>query len=97
MHINTTAHEFFKLAKIEKPGALTVSLLLTADCFTQHTPKNAILPHLYADLLLAGAGKYNRSDFLHELNGLGATISVSTTSGRITIEVATPKTKLKPT
>ena len=97
MHIETTHQKNYSLAKIEKPGALTVSILITVDCFTGHSAKNSILQHVYSDLLMSGAGTYTRSEFLHALNALGATIEVSSTGYKTTITVATPKPKLAPT
>ncbi len=97
MHIETINHKDYRLAKIEKPGALTVSLLITVDCFTEHNAKTSILQYLYSDLLLSGAGQHTRSEFLHALNSLGATIEVSASGHKITITVATPKPKLAAT
>ncbi len=97
MHIETTNHEHYKLAKIEKPGALTVSLFLTVDCFKDQSAKASVLQHVYSDMLLAGAGTYSRNEFLHALNSLGSTIRVSSSNQRITVEVATLKTKLTKT
>ncbi len=97
MHIETTDHKNYRLAKIEKPKAGTVSLLITVDCFISNSAKNSILQHVYSDMLMSGAGAYTRSEFLHALNALGATIEVSSTSYKTTITVATPKPKLAPT
>lgn len=97
MHIQTTNHKDYRLATIEKPGALTVSLLMTVDCFTTHSAKSSIMQHVYSDMLLSGAGAYTRSEFLHALNSLGSTIEITSSGNKITITVATPKPKLAET
>ena len=97
MHIKTTKHDFFSIAEIEKEGAQTVAVILTVDSFSQQSEKAALLPYLYQDLLLSGADTYTRSEFLHALNALGASISISISGGKITITTATPKSKLKQT
>ena len=88
MKIDTYSHANFQGATIEKSTPV-VSFLLTADCVLDHSPHHAAINMIYADLLLAGAGHYNRDDFLYAISELGSSISVSENDGRITISVKT--------
>jgi len=97
MHIKTTTHEHFALAEITKPYAATVTLHITADCFSENTPERIALLLLYTDLLLSGSGTYSREEFQHKLDELGSKIIVSEGEGRISITLSTLAEKLKPT
>jgi zinc protease len=97
MKIKTTTLEYFEISEVEKPGAETVSLLLTADCFTENTPKSTAIELIYCDLLMSGAGEFSRGDFQYKVNELGANISVTHSEGRMTVSISTLSNKLKPT
>ncbi len=97
MNIKTTTKEYFQMAEIRKPESKTVTILITADLFTENTAKEIALHLLYTDLLLAGAGKFTRDEFLYKLNELGSTINVAENEARITISISTLADKLKPT
>lgn len=97
MQISTTTHEYYALSKITKPNAATVTLYITADCFTENSPERTALLLLYTDLALAGSGQYSREEFQHKLDELGSSISVSESAGRITVTMAALAEKLKPT
>jgi zinc protease len=97
MHIKTTTHEHYALAEITKPHAATATLYITADCFSENTPKQAALLLLYTDLLLSGSGTYSREEFQHKLDELGSNISVSASEGRITVTMTSLADKLRPT
>lgn len=93
MKIETNSYENFQFAKVEKDTPVT-SLILSADCFIENTPKSVAIQMVYTDLLLSGAGKYNRDGFLYAVNELGANISVSENEGRINVSVKTLGTNL---
>ena len=88
MKIDTYTHANFQGATIEKDTPV-VSVLLTADCVLDHSPHQVAVNMIYTDMLLAGAGQYNRDDFLYAINELGSSLSVLETDGRITIIVKT--------
>lgn len=88
MKIDTYSHANFQVATIEKSTPVT-SILLTADCLFEHSLHQMAINMIYTDLLLAGAGQYNRDDFLYAINELGANISVSENDGRISVSVKT--------
>lgn len=97
MNIKTSTKEHFKIAEIRKPESKTVTILITADLLTENTAKEISLHLLYTDLLLAGAGKLTRDEFLYKLYELGSTINVAENEARITISVSALADKLKPT
>ena len=96
MKIETRAYTNFEVATIEKDTPV-VSILLTADCFSENTPHQVAVSMIYTDLLLSGAGQYSRDEFIYAINELGANISVSENEGRITIAVKTLAVNLKKT
>lgn len=96
MKIETHAYANFEIATISKDTPV-VSLLLSADCFAENTPHQVAINMIYTDLLLAGAGKYTRDEFIYAINELGANISVSENEGRITIAIKTLVTNLAKT
>ena len=79
---------------IEKPETDLVKLLITTDYYGTNSPSSALLGTLAGELLLAGAGKYNRSEFLHALELLGTQIKVMAGGGRITLSLETSTNKL---
>ena len=97
MNIKTTKNEIFQLGEVIKPTAKTVSILITVDVFNENTAKESALNLLYSDLLLAGAGKFSRTEFSHLIDELGSSIDVSASLGRINITVGSLAEKLKPT
>ncbi len=97
MNIKTSKEENFQLAEIRKPDSKTVTILITADLLTENTAKEISLHLLYTDLLMAGAGKFSRDEFLYKLNELGSSISVAENEARITISISALEDKLKPT
>lgn len=96
MKIETNSQPNFQYVTIEKDTPV-VSFLLTADCFTNNSPERTAVFLLYTDLLLAGAGKYNRDDFLYALNTLGTDVAISENHSRITISIKTLATNLSKT
>jgi zinc protease len=96
MKIETQLHANFQSATIEKDTPV-ISLLLTADCFSENNPKQVAVLMLYTDLLLSGAGKYNRDDFLYAVDELGSGISLSEREGRVTISLKTLAVNLNKT
>lgn len=88
MKIETQMYPNFQVATIEKDTPM-VSCLLTADCFKENTPHQVAVNMIYTDLLLSGAGKYTRDEFVYAINELGANISVSENEGRITFLIKT--------
>ena len=97
MHIKTTTHEHYALSEITKPYAATVTLHITADCYSENSPARTALLLLYPDLILSGSGLYSREEFQHKLDELGSSITISESEGRISITMAALAEKLKPT
>lgn len=79
---------------IEKPETDLVKLLISTDYYGTNDPNTVLLGTLAGELLLAGAGNYNRSEFLHALELLGAQIKVQAGGGRITLSLETSSSKL---
>lgn len=96
MKIETQAYTNFEVATIEKDTPV-VSILLTADCFTDNTPHEVAVGMIYTDLLLSGAGEYSRDEFIYAINEIGANISISENEGKFTISVKTLAVNLKKT
>lgn len=88
MKIDTYSYSNFQSATIEKTTPV-VSILLTADCVLDTNIHQVAVSLIYGDLLLAGAGRYDRDSFLYAINELGASISVTENDGQITITVKT--------
>lgn len=88
MKITTHQQQNFQFATIEKDTPV-VSIVLTADCLLENSPKQTAINMIYTDLLLSGAGQYNRDEFLYAINELGSNISVSEGEGRISIVIKT--------
>ena len=97
MNIKTINYPAFKVAIINKPEAKIASVIITADCGGENTPKTTAQAVLYADMLMSGAGKYNREEFMHALDELGASIRVSESDDKVTISVKTLAEKLPKT
>ena len=88
MNIKTQLHANFQSATIIKETPV-VSFLITIDCHSENNPHQTAVSLLYTDLMLAGAGEYNREDFLYAINELGISLSVNENEGKITIAVKT--------
>ncbi len=89
---STTKNESF--AVIEKPGTSLVMLHITADLGSTHKPEDDVTRSLFCDLLLSGAGKMNRAEFLDAVNGAGGSICVRAHEGRLTITIETIESRL---
>ncbi len=97
MNIKTTTKEKYDYGEVLKEGTPIVYLNITADCYSENTVHEVAVRTLYKDLLMSGAGTYSRDEFLQALNELGSSIQVSSSAGRITIEVATLEKQLNKT
>jgi zinc protease len=97
MNIETLKYSNFQFTTVIKPEALTSSVVVTSDRFAENSPKNTALGLLYSDLLLSGAGKYSREEFVHELDLLGSSIQVGEDGGRVTITLTSLADKLSKT
>ena len=97
MNIETSKNTTFQFTKINKPEALTASVIVTSDRLAENSQKTVALGLLYADLLLSGAGKYSREDFTHALDLLGSSINVSESGGKVTVTITSLAEKLSKT
>lgn len=86
MNIETLNFNSFKVMTVEKETDI-VALLLSADVHFENSAKQQALLSIYADMLQAGAGKYNRDDFLYEVSSIGMNLETNTTEGRIIISM----------
>ncbi|MEZ4104554.1 MAG: pitrilysin family protein [Candidatus Paceibacterota bacterium] len=86
MEIKTTDYDNFKCSVVAKDTPV-VSVIITADLHASNSPQNTLVGELLTDLLLAGAGKYSRDDFLQAVAALGSSINVSFSQGRLTISL----------
>ena len=84
-HLSKTAG--YSLATIEQTASKTVLAYITSDLHIERTALHRATELLYTEALLAGAGKYNRAQFLDALNLLGASISVSISDGVFTLMI----------
>ncbi len=91
MKILTTEHENIKLGRVEVPQARFFRCDLALDVHVENSLKETATLHLYTDLLLSGAGKYSREDFLNSLNALGVTLDISCSKGMVLISVQSLK------
>jgi len=96
MNITTTKGELYSLALIEKPSASTIYLNISADCFLDNSAKRAALFLLYSDILHSGTRTLTRDEFKRKCDELGTKISISTTNGVISIELAALSEKISP-
>lgn len=79
-----TQHSGFSLASITSNKAITTAYI-SVDLHDNPTPKSVAAEYIYPEALLAGAGKYNRAEFLGALSILGASVSVTITDGVFTV------------
>ncbi|MEN9920330.1 MAG: hypothetical protein RL538_223 [Candidatus Parcubacteria bacterium] len=86
--IETTDTSF---ATISDPGLETVIAYFSVDIHDGKTVTKRAVEFLYADMLMSGAGKYNRAEFLDTLNGLGANITVGISDGVCTLSIRARK------
>ncbi|MCB9810901.1 MAG: insulinase family protein [Candidatus Nomurabacteria bacterium] len=86
MEIKTQSYSNFECATVEKDTPV-VSVLVTVDCHDNNSARGVITASVYSDLLLSGAGKYSREDFLRAVDELGSGIEVGASEGRVTISV----------
>lgn len=82
-HINRT--ENYSLATIIPDQSETVTALITVDIHTARNVAVQATELMYADALLSGTKSRSREAFLHAVNLLGATLSVSCAHGALTI------------
>jgi len=96
MKIETYENSNFKSISVKKSTPV-VSLLISADCFTENTTLRKVIFFLYTDLLFAGAGKYSREDFIYALKEIGVDLSVKEKGSRVTVLVQTLEKNLNKT
>lgn len=63
----------------------TVTAYVSVDIHTQQTAVHRATELLYTEVLLSGAGKYSRAQFLDALNLLGARVNLSLSDGVFTL------------
>ena len=97
MNIETLKNPTFQFITVDKPGALTASIIITSDRFAENSDKTVALGLIYSDLLLSGAGKFSREDFTHALDLLGSSMQVSESGGRVTVTITSLAEKLSKT
>lgn len=83
MKLDIKPTEYFSLASITSKKSEIVKAVITIDTHTEQTLTSEAIHYLYADILLSGAGKYSRDEFLEAVNMLGASIEVDVTDGRV--------------
>jgi len=93
MNIETLNFASFKMAAVGKDTGIS-ALLLSADIHTENSSKQQVLFSIYASILQAGAGNYNRDDFLYEVSVLGASLEVSVDEGRLILSLQVLQSKL---
>lgn len=82
-----TSHPGFSFASIINKQAKITTAYLSVDLHGEKTASKRATELVYAEALLAGAGKYDRSQFLSALSTLGATVSVSISDGILTVHI----------
>lgn len=87
MKYKITQGEGYSLASITEKKSDIAFALLSVDIHNERTVSDQALQLLYPDALMSGAGKYDRAEFLHAVNLLGASINISTAGGILTISV----------
>ncbi len=94
MKIETQKFPAFNLITINKPKTDMMVLMITVDFHRHATSTNIALSALYGDLLLSGAGRYDREQFTRALDEIGSSIKVGASDGRVTISVTCLSDKL---
>ena len=87
MKYSLTEHDGFSLATILQPHLPTVTAYISADIHESQNAKVRATELVYTDMLLSGAGKHNRTDFLDAVNQLGASIAITVSDGIFSISL----------
>jgi zinc protease len=82
-HIKRT--EKFSFGSIQTKGSGVVMAHISIDTHTDNKVIEQAIQLLYPDILLSGAGKYSREQFLDAVNSIGASIGTSVSNGVLTI------------
>jgi len=83
MTLTITPTEHFSLATVTAKKSAIVKAIITIDTHTENTLNTQAVEYLYADLLLSGAGRYSRAEFLDAINLLGASIDINVNGGSV--------------
>lgn len=95
MNIKTAITKQFKLGTVIKDEAKTVTIHLNLPIFGEYSIQNLVALVVYSDVVVSGAGKLNRTEFIKAQNELGANISVGNTNTDLNITLTTPAQNLK--
>lgn len=81
MHPTLNRSDTFSFLTLTSTGQDTVSLRLSADLFDRASVHETALSNLLPDLLLSGAGSYDRTGFLRAMNQLGGNLQLTMSDG----------------
>ncbi len=95
MNITCTQDEKTTFTWVEKEETPIVTTFITVDTFTTGSLEDVAVAELYTDMIMSGAGAYSRTEFLDKINGLGASLAISTSEGTVTFTVETLLPKLE--
>lgn len=87
MKYNISDNSEYSYASIVDTQAQTVISYISADIHEGQTARSRAVELLYTDMLISGAGKYTRVEFLDAINSLGATVTASISDGIFTLFV----------
>lgn len=82
------------IATIEKTDSPLVMVHISADLGPTQSVVDDVARSLLCDLLLSGAGKFSREEFLDAVNGAGGSIGVRAHEGRLTVTIETIEARL---
>ncbi|MCA9356873.1 insulinase family protein [Candidatus Kaiserbacteria bacterium] len=85
MKFNIDRKETFSFATITQKNDPKVSAFITIDIHQENSLSTQAAQLMFSDVLLSGAGKYTRDEFLSAVNTLGASVDVSLGNGNLTI------------
>ncbi|MFT7507408.1 MAG: zinc protease [Acidimicrobiales bacterium] len=85
MKTKTFSAEGYNGGSVTRKDDRTFFCNITVDLHTSHTVSQAAVEHIYTDMLLSGAGRYTREQFIDAVNTLGASVSVNISNSRLTV------------
>lgn len=87
MKYNIEKGSYYSLASICQDESPIVSAIISVDVHEKRTVLAQSLEHVLPDVLLSGAGKYSREQFLDAVNMLGASVNVGVSAGVFTLNL----------
>ncbi|MFN3188627.1 MAG: M16 family metallopeptidase [Candidatus Paceibacteria bacterium] len=94
MHITHSKTQNEHYALVVKPETPLVMVHISADLGATTSIKDDVARSLLCDLLLSGAGKMTREEFLDAVNEAGGSIGVRMHEGRLTVTIETIESRL---